>query len=84
MPYLGDSNIYMTLLVTLPLDSIVSPLVPKVIDRIADGEDNKDDDDDDASENIVLFNSFSFEDYAWRIYHERLLFKDPLNKYRTN
>ena len=29
-----------------------------------------------------LFRSFSFEDYAWRVYHERLLLKDPLDRYR--
>ncbi|KAI3893141.1 hypothetical protein MKX03_020166 [Papaver bracteatum] len=42
----------------------------------------------DGSERIAedkrLFSSFSFEDYAWRVYHERLPFKDPLDRYRLS
>ncbi|KAI3988931.1 hypothetical protein MKX01_016502 [Papaver californicum] len=33
-------------------------------------------------EDKKLFRSFHFEDYAWRVYHERLPFKDPLDRYR--
>ncbi|XP_057979664.1 1-aminocyclopropane-1-carboxylate oxidase 2 [Malania oleifera] len=31
---------------------------------------------------VNKFNSFSLEDYAWRVYHERLILKDPLDRYR--
>lgn len=101
--------ISMTLLLTLPLESTVSPLliVPnnKSMDNNRDKEacgpekdkaGNNDDDHqsiepsmssdgnkDNANEDQRVFNSFSFEDYAWRVYHERLLFKDPLDRYRV-
>ncbi|KAL6131618.1 hypothetical protein ACLB2K_069992 [Fragaria x ananassa] len=29
-----------------------------------------------------VFESFCLEDYAWRVYHERLHFKDPLDRFR--
>ncbi|KAF9676943.1 hypothetical protein SADUNF_Sadunf08G0055800 [Salix dunnii] len=90
---LGDcensSCISMSLFVTLPSESTVSPLLPKVItdgvnaeeDEI--GEDEEQDNIDSVSKTgRRLFRSFSFEDYAWRVYHEPLLFKDPLDKYR--
>ena len=102
----------MTVLITLPLDTRVSPLLPKDDTRknnITRGgpNHNKDDDqescgeeeeEEEAGDNIRvnggdldldldkrekrLFNSFCFEDYAWRVYHERLLLKDPLDRYR--
>ncbi|GMP23445.1 hypothetical protein CsSME_00001042 [Camellia sinensis var. sinensis] len=83
--------ISMSLLVTLPLESMVSPLLPKL--TVNNGEEdnqlNKEDDDDNGDtsadtreDGAFKFNSFSFEDYAWRIYHERLLLKDPLARYR--
>ncbi|XP_009345066.2 gibberellin 2-beta-dioxygenase 2 [Pyrus x bretschneideri] len=82
--------ISMSLLVTLPMDSTLSPLL-----QIAaiDGND-RDDDNDDEGDQIDsrcgggereagrLFKSFCLEDYAWRVYHERLFFKDPLDRYR--
>ncbi|KAJ6322620.1 hypothetical protein OIU77_012458 [Salix suchowensis] len=90
---LGDceksSCISMSLFVTLPSESTVSPLLPRVI---ADGVNAKEDEirEDEEQDDIHsicktgrrLFSSFSFEDYAWRVYHEPLLFKDPLDKYR--
>ncbi|KAI3907807.1 hypothetical protein MKW98_027119 [Papaver atlanticum] len=36
------------------------------------------------AEDKRLFSSFSFEDYTWRVYHERLPFKDPLDRYRLS
>ncbi|XP_047059858.1 uncharacterized protein LOC124666562 [Lolium rigidum] len=73
-----------TVLITLPLDSVISPLVPpsdageegldEEEEKVADGAD------DDGDE--WKFRSFSLEDYAWRVYHERLQFKDPLARYR--
>ncbi|XP_009782674.1 gibberellin 2-beta-dioxygenase 1 [Nicotiana sylvestris] len=76
----GNSNtsnshcLSMALLVTLPLESTVTPLLPKSPPPVDDGENN--------SESPPMFNPFSFEDYAWRVYHERLLLKDPLVRYR--
>lgn len=86
MATLGDENdsrcITMSLLITLPLESNVAPLLPI-------GNMDKVEDDNDEEENNIggegqkrVFNSIDFEDYAWRVYHERLLFKDPLDRYR--
>lgn len=82
---MGDGNISMTLLLTLPLDSIVSPLVPKLmVDNGKDDDDKYEDENEIIVEDMRKFNSFSFEDYAWRLYHERLLLKDPLDRYRAS
>lgn len=70
----NSHSVSMTLLVTLPLESTVTPLLPKSAPPVDDGENN--------SESPPMFNPFSFEDYAWRVYHERLLLKDPLVRYR--
>ncbi|KAI3458570.1 hypothetical protein Pfo_015233 [Paulownia fortunei] len=84
VPSLGDDNnnshcITMSLLITLPMDSTVVPLVPDIVANEEGGEH------DSANDNRErrLFNSFSFEDYAWRVYHERVLLKDPLVRYRV-
>lgn len=72
----GVSHISMSLLLTLSLDSVVSPLFPSSFipaDHENDGATNED---------TVVFDSFSFEDYAWRLYHERFHLKDPLDLYR--
>lgn len=72
----------MSLLITLPAESIVRPLLPNLI-----GDDDEDNGEGDATNKKEgekrLFNSFSLEDYAWRIYHQPLLFKDPLLRYRA-
>lgn len=94
----SDDSISMILLVTLPIDSIVSPLIPKLDNNnnSNNGDDAENTEDNNNNNNIEgqgqthddeeerkLFESFSFEDYAWRVYHERLLFKDdPLDRYR--
>lgn len=90
MAALGDENdsscITMSLLITLPLESNVAPLLP--IGNKNKVEDDIDNDEDEEENNIGgegqkrVFNSIDFEDYAWRVYHERLLFKDPLDRYR--
>ncbi|KAK9282834.1 hypothetical protein L1049_011057 [Liquidambar formosana] len=88
---MGDGNnsrcISMSLLVTLPADSTVSPLLPRaVVGGNEDDEVNKDEreiDDSTRKREERLFNSFAFEDYAWRVYHERLHLKDPLDRYRV-
>ncbi|GMI84913.1 hypothetical protein like AT3G11150 [Hibiscus trionum] len=87
---LGDGNnsrcISMSLLVTLPIDSRVTPLLPNVIDEgdigIGDEDESQVCGNKDEQEKR-LFNSFSFEDYAWRVYHESYFFKDPLDRYRV-
>ncbi|XP_022764475.1 gibberellin 2-beta-dioxygenase 1 [Durio zibethinus] len=85
---LGDGNNYrcvsMSLLVTLPIDSRVTPLLPMGVDDdigISDDEESQARGNKEKKEER-LFNSFSFEDYAWRVYHECFLFKDPLDRYR--
>ncbi|XP_031094880.1 2-oxoglutarate-dependent dioxygenase DAO [Ipomoea triloba] len=70
----GSRCISITLLITLPLDSIVSPMLPNP-------EKDEEHEEEDSKEER-MFNPFQFEDYAWRIYHERLLLKDPLLRYR--
>lgn len=73
----------LTVLITLPLDSIISPLVP-ISD--ATGEDDEDRDDEvngaGADGDGWRFHSFLLEDYAWRVFNQRLQFKDPLVRYR--
>lgn len=118
-PVLDDANsslpcISMTVLLTLPLESTVSPFL-NILNKSMDHnnreketfepqyQDNKEGDNndndlqsiepsivstndgniDDGKEDKRVFNSFSFEDYAWRVYHERLHFKDPLDRYRV-
>ncbi|XP_042030034.1 uncharacterized protein LOC121776964 [Salvia splendens] len=76
-----DPCINMSLLITLPAESVVRPLLPNLI---SDDDDNNEGDANNKKEGEKrLFNSFSLEDYAWRIYHQPLLFKDPLLRYRT-
>lgn len=72
-----------TVLITLSLDNVISPLVP-FSDAKEEGCDNDDDETDGAGGDGDgwRFHSFSLEDYAWRVYHERLQFKDPLVRYR--
>ncbi|XP_021295996.1 gibberellin 2-beta-dioxygenase 1 [Herrania umbratica] len=81
---LDDENssrrISMSLLLTLPMDSQVAPVLTKVI--AGDENDNDDEIGTKGKKEERLFTSFSFEDYAWRAYHECLLFKDPLDRYR--
>ncbi|XP_076930082.1 gibberellin 2-beta-dioxygenase 4-like [Bidens hawaiensis] len=79
----GNSSLSMSLLVTLPLESTVSPLSLKVEIGCADLTDNCNKDVYEKSKEERLFNSFSFEDYAWRVYHERVPLKDPLDRYRN-
>ncbi|KAL8113737.1 hypothetical protein AgCh_020869 [Apium graveolens] len=78
IPSLEEGNnsakcITMTLLLTLPLDITVSTLFSKSIESHDDEEDGDDDRDgkEDTAENKRLFKSFSFEDYAWRMYYEQ-------------
>lgn len=71
--------ITMSLLITLPVESTVSPLLPGLI-----GGDEEDDDDINIDRGERrLFNSLGFEDYAWRQYHQHHSFKDSLLQYRA-
>ncbi|XP_022887149.1 gibberellin 2-beta-dioxygenase 4 [Olea europaea var. sylvestris] len=83
LPVSGDDKSSMSLLITLPIESTVSALIPKLAMNGIEEKENEDDDccSEDAGEEM-LFHSFSFEDYAWRVYHERLFRKDPLLRYR--
>ncbi|KAM0878197.1 hypothetical protein ACQ4PT_035043 [Festuca glaucescens] len=73
-----------TVLITLPLDSVISPLVPPsdAGEEGFDEEEEKETDGADGDGDEWKFRSFLLEDYAWRVYHERLQFKDPLARYR--
>ncbi|KAI4372920.1 hypothetical protein MLD38_011101 [Melastoma candidum] len=74
----GSDTISMTLMLTLPLESTVSPLPRKTPGK---GEETGAWSKDDR----WVFDSFSFEDYAWRPYHDRLVSaKDPLDRYRRS
>ena len=92
MATVGDENdsrcIAMSLLITLPTESTVAPLLPKTVGNEDQKEEDEDEDEEEegnvgGEEQDRVFNSFDFEDYAWRVYHERLLFKDPLDRYRV-
>eukprot|EP00257_Ricinus_communis_P009513 XP_002528301.2 gibberellin 2-beta-dioxygenase 2 [Ricinus communis] len=97
LPCMGDgkdsSCITMTLLLTLPTETTISPLLPELDthnsadDEVREEEEEEEEEDEKDGKNVVkkekrMFNSFSFEDYAWRVYHEPFIFKDPLDKYR--
>lgn len=80
----------MTLLVTLAHENTVSPLLPikspslgTVLNKEDDGLCDNDSKMMKVEDESPMFNSFSFEDYAWRVYHARLLLKDPLVRYRV-
>lgn len=76
----GSRSISMTVLVSLPTESRVAPILPRP--AAVGHEHEQDKGNDDEVEKRAVFQSFDFEDYAWRVYHERLLFKDPLERYR--
>ncbi|KAI4306840.1 hypothetical protein L6164_030084 [Bauhinia variegata] len=73
--------ITMSLLLTLPAEATVGPLLPGEIVSKNEEEDEEEENKNGEGEK-KMFKSFSFEDYAWRVYHERLLFRDPLDRYR--
>ncbi|CAL9093132.1 unnamed protein product [Musa textilis] len=71
----GTGCISLTVLVTVPLDTVISPLLPSAGEGCVAG----DADEDDGRR----FHAFYLEEYAWRIYHERLPLKDLLLRYRS-
>ena len=93
----SSRSISMALLLTLPLDTTptVSPL-PLLPHSDHETQSNKAEEEqisteadsisgiskEEEGDERPMFRSFGFEDYAWRVYHERLLLKDPLYRYR--
>jgi hypothetical protein len=74
----------LTVLITLSLDNIISPLVP-LSNAAGEGREDREDEANVAGaddEDGWRFHSFLLEDYAWRVYNQRLQFKDPLVRYR--
>ncbi|KAJ1286054.1 hypothetical protein BS78_03G324600 [Paspalum vaginatum] len=74
----------LTVLITLSLDNTISPLVP-LSSAAGEGEEDRADEPNNgagADGDGWRFHSFLLEDYAWRVYHQRLQFKDPLVRYR--
>ncbi|KAF8775426.1 hypothetical protein HU200_004849 [Digitaria exilis] len=73
----------LTVLITLPLDNIISPLVP-LSDAAGEGDEDRYDEANGAGADGDgwRFHSFLLEDYAWRVFNQRLQFKDPLVRYR--
>ncbi|CAM8916831.1 unnamed protein product [Rhodiola kirilowii] len=83
----SPSCITMTLLVTLGADSIVRPLLlpnAKPIEESKQGEEPEASTSNNQTcpDNDLKFKSFPFEDYAWRVYNERIILQDPLDRYR--
>ncbi|CAE5966845.1 unnamed protein product [Arabidopsis arenosa] len=74
----------MTLMLTLPMDSMVSPLKDMISDGDKEEEYAEEEEEDGGarSDDKKAFRSFRFEEYAWRVYQERLFFRDPLDRYR--
>lgn len=83
----NSRTITISLLLSLPTDNTVSPLLPRAVVPGIGNQKNDDEEEvekptDNSTTEKPMFNSFAFEDYAWRVYHERVLFKDPLHRYR--
>ncbi|KAK7372500.1 hypothetical protein VNO80_05881 [Phaseolus coccineus] len=81
----GSRCITMSLLITLPTESRVAPLLPKATLGSNNNEQKEVEEENNCGdeEEERVFNSFDFEDYAWRVYHELIVFKDPLDRYRV-
>lgn len=71
----------LTVLITLSLDNIISPLVP-LSNAAGEGREDEANGAGADDEDEWRFHSFLLEDYAWRVYNQRLQFKDPLVRYR--
>lgn len=77
----GSRSITMSLLITLPTESRVAPLVLKADNEKREEIEEENECGDEGEERV--FKSFDFENYAWRVYHELILFNDPLDRYRV-
>lgn len=64
------------------MDSIVSPLSPAPAVVAVAGDSVEEEVNEEDGNGGHKFAAFPFEDYAWRVYNERLHFKDPLLRYR--
>jgi len=82
-PHGEADRLSLTVLITLSLDNIISPLVP-LSNATGEGDDARDEEANGAGADgdEWRFHSFLLEDYAWRVHHQRLQFKDPLVRYR--
>ncbi|KAJ6822696.1 uncharacterized protein M6B38_387135 [Iris pallida] len=69
----SSQSVSMSILVTLPIDSVVSPLLPRATDDGDAGAEH---------EETRTYREFPFEEYAWRVHHDQLPFKDPLLRYK--
>uniref|UniRef100_M8BV84 Non-haem dioxygenase N-terminal domain-containing protein n=1 Tax=Aegilops tauschii TaxID=37682 RepID=M8BV84_AEGTA len=78
------ARLSITVLITLPLDSVVSPLLPLSGAGEEGGDVEKEEKEvsEDGDENVGSFRPFSLESYAWGLYHDQLESKDPLAPYR--
>ncbi|GAA0152998.1 oxygenase [Lithospermum erythrorhizon] len=87
----GSQLITMSLLITLPVSSMVSPLRTSKLNNIEPSINNHENilssknsqEEEKVEDDKWEFNTFHFEDYAWRVFHERILDKDPLDRYRV-
>ncbi|CAN0909748.1 Gibberellin 2-beta-dioxygenase 1 [Linum grandiflorum] len=75
-----NKSISMRLLITLPLEDTISPLVSS--SKLLELEEHEEEEEEE--EEVMKFRSFGMEDYAWRVYHESFIFKDPLHRYRSS
>lgn len=86
----NSRTISLSLLITLPVDTQVSPLLStnenekeEQFASVRDKMKKEEDADNDEGKEKAVFHSFNFEEYAWRVYPDRcFLLKDPLNRYR--
>lgn len=79
------ARLSITVLITLPLDSIVSPLLPLSGAGEEGGDVDKEEKEEvseDGDEDGCSFRPFSLESYAWGLHHDQLESKDPLAPYR--
>lgn len=78
------NSLTMSLLITLPVESTVSPLIRDLaVNGIDEQEDEERADFTKKTGEKRIFRSFSFEDYTWRVYHEPILLNDPLRRYQV-
>ncbi|KAF7031443.1 hypothetical protein CFC21_042771 [Triticum aestivum] len=79
------ARLSITVLITLPLDSVVSPLLP-LSGAGKDGGDveekEKEEVSEDGDEDGCSFLPISLQSYAWGLFHDQLESKDPLAPYR--
>lgn len=73
----NDYHVSLSLLVTLPMDTIVSPILSVL------SESHNECGDKEIDDNNKRYHTFSFHEYAWKLYHRELSLKDPLLIYQN-